>query len=35
MFWLGATTTGGQSVEGDKNGSHGDNAGANPRKGIQ
>ena len=30
MFWLGAATTGGQSVEGDKNGSCGDNTGANP-----
>ena len=30
MFWLGATTMGGRSVEGDKNGLHGDNAGAKP-----
>ena len=29
MFWLGATT-GGQSVEGEKNGSRGDDAGAKP-----
>ena len=28
MFWLGAATTGRWSVERDKNGSHGDNAGA-------
>ena len=34
MFWLCAATIGGQSVEGDKNGSHGDNTMANPRKGI-
>ena len=33
VFWLGATTMGGWSVEEDKNGSRGDNAGANPRKG--
>ena len=30
MFWLGASTTGGWSVEGDNNGSHGDNARAKP-----
>ena len=30
MFWLGATTMGGRSLEGDKNGSHGDNTGAKP-----
>ena len=30
MFWLGAATTGGRSVEGDKIGSRGDNAGAKP-----
>ena len=34
MFWLGAATMGGRSVEGDKNGLCGDNTGANPRKGI-
>ena len=34
VFWLGAATTGGWSVEADKNGSCGDNAGANPRKVI-
>ena len=28
MFWLGAATTGGRSVEGDKYGSHEDNTGA-------
>ena len=30
MFWLGATTTGGRSLEEDKNGLCGDNAGAKP-----
>ena len=30
VFWLSVATTGGQSVEGDKNGSCGDNTGANP-----
>jgi len=27
VFWLGAATMGGRSVEGDKNGARGDNAG--------